>query len=81
MTRSTFEELLHIAREAGVQVRHAPLGGGGGGLVTLKGQRVLFVDTQAEPEDQLDRTLAAVAKLPQVAMRHVREDVRRLIQP
>jgi hypothetical protein len=41
------EELLALLETNGVTVRSEPLGGEGGGLCTIKGRRVLFVDTEA----------------------------------
>ena len=41
------EELLALLETNDVTIRSEPLGGEGGGLCTIKGKRVLFVDTQA----------------------------------
>lgn len=41
------DELVSILQSNGVEIRREPLGGSGGGLCTLKGQKVFFVDTQA----------------------------------
>lgn len=61
---TAFDELIALARKIGVVVRHAHLGGDGGGLVLIKGQRVLFIDQDAPAADQLDRTAGAMATLP-----------------
>ena len=76
---STFNELLRCAREAGIEVRHAPLGGGGGGLANIRGVQKLFVDTDAEPEDQLDRTIRALRDMPQVRALATRADLQKLL--
>ncbi len=55
MNRSTFEELLRCAQRAGIEVRHASLGGDAGGLAMIRGKRLLVVDKDAEPEDQAEK--------------------------
>jgi hypothetical protein len=80
MRRSTFEELLECARQAGIPVRHAALGGSGGGMALVKGKGQLFVDTDAEPEDQLDRTVDALARHPQIEVEKLRADVANLLR-
>ena len=41
------EELLALLETNDVTIRSEPLGGEGGGLCTIKGKCVLFVDTEA----------------------------------
>ena len=43
------EELLALLETNDVTIRNEPLGGSGGGLCTIKGRRILFVDTEAPP--------------------------------
>lgn len=77
---SAFDELLDLARRLGITVRHARLGGtGGGGLAKIRGQRQLFVDLDAVPEDQLDQTVTALANLDEIDNVFVRPDVRDLL--
>jgi hypothetical protein len=79
MNRSTFEELLRTAQRAGIEVRHAALGGAGGGLASVRGRRLLVVDTDADPEDQLDRTIAALRRVPEFLTQPLRPDVQQLL--
>ena len=58
---SRLESLLTVAEEIGIDVRVEPMGGEGGGLCVLKGQRVLFVDVSADLATRYDRTVAAMA--------------------
>lgn len=74
-----FDELLDLARRLGITVRHAHLGGSGGGLVKLKDKRQLFIDLDAEPMDQLDTTIGALATQPDLDTVYIRPDVRELI--
>ena len=77
---SAFDELLDLARRCGITVRHARLGGtGGGGLAKIRGQRQLFVDLDAAPDEQLDQTASALANLAEIDTVFVRPDVRDLL--
>jgi hypothetical protein len=76
---STFDELIDLARRLGIAVRHAHLGGQGGGLARIKDARQLFVDLDADPRDQLDQTAGALAGIPEVEQMFLRPDVRALI--
>ena len=57
----------------------AGLGGDGGGFCIIKGQKRLFVDTQADVETRYEHTLAAMAALPDIdthfLLPEVREDI------
>ncbi|HVP13712.1 MAG TPA: hypothetical protein VMV94_21230 [Phycisphaerae bacterium] len=79
--QSRFDALLSLAAEMGLTVRREPLGGEGGGYCMLRGQSVLFVDTMADLETRYERTLAALAPLPETDRRYlppeVREDLER----
>lgn len=74
-----FDDLLEFARRIGLTVRHAHLGGAGGGLAVVRGNRQLFVDLDAHPQDQLERTAAALASLAELDQVFVRPDVRELL--
>jgi hypothetical protein len=76
---SAFDELLDLARRLGVVVRHARLGGSGGGLAKIRGTRQLFIDVDAGPEDQLEQTVRALARLEEIDAVFVRPDVREMI--
>jgi hypothetical protein len=77
---SAFDELLETARRLGLVVRHVKLGGSGGGLALVKGQRHLFVDVDADPEDQLERAARALGGIPEAAQVSMRPDVRELVK-
>jgi hypothetical protein len=80
MNLNTFEALLEVAHQLGLEVRHVHLGGAGGGLACFKGKRQLFVDMDAEPEEQLDRTVDAMASMPEINDVFMRPDVRALFE-
>jgi hypothetical protein len=80
METGQFDELIDLAQRLGVTVRHAHLGGNGGGLVKLKDKRQLFIDLDAEPMDQLATTVGALVGLPELDGVYIRPDVRKLIE-
>ena len=49
----------------GIEIRKEQLGGAGGGLCTVHGRRVLFMDLDTDAATQLGRCLAALATLPE----------------
>ncbi len=75
------DELLRAAESIGLVIRKVPLGGEGGGFCVVKGERRLFVDTLADPETRYDKTLQALAGLPELEGLYltpeVREDIER----
>ncbi len=61
---SRLEALLAAAEQIGIDVRAEPMGGEGGGRCKFRNQQVLFVDTSADLATRYDRTLAAMAEMP-----------------
>ncbi|HYE19175.1 MAG TPA: hypothetical protein VEA69_12060 [Tepidisphaeraceae bacterium] len=76
---SAFDELIAATRNLGITVRHARLGGTGGGLAQVKGKRNLFIDLDALPEDQLDQTITAMASVPELETVFLRPELRKLL--
>jgi hypothetical protein len=74
------ESLLTLAEEIDLDVRAEPMGGEGGGLCRLKGKLILFVDTSADLATRYDRTVAAMANLPEINDRYVVPEVRQDIE-
>lgn len=74
---SRLEALLSLAEEIGIDIRAEPMGGEGGGLCRIKGHRVLFVDTFADLATRYDRTLSAIADLPELEDHYLAPEVRR----
>ena len=79
-TVAQINTLISLAEEMGIEVRQASLGGDGGGLCTIRGERVLFVDTTADAATRLERTARALAQLPEIEARFVRPDLRELLE-
>ena len=74
------DELLALLEANGVGIRSEPLGGGGGGLCTIKGRRTFFVDTQAPAGDVAARCAEAVPKVLDIESVYMRPEVRQLIE-
>ena len=74
--QTRLDALVALADEIGLSVRREPLGGSGGGYCVLRGQRVLFVDTMADLESKYERTLAALAPLPEIDEKYLRPEIR-----
>ena len=72
--------MLGLARRLGIAVRHAHLGGSGGGLAQVRGARQLFIDLDAHPIDQLEQTARALADISDVDALFIRPDVRQLLE-
>jgi len=70
------ESLLQAAERLGIEVRAEPMGSEGGGLCRLKGRQVLFVDTAADLATRYDRTLDALAGLPELQNLYLLPEVR-----
>jgi len=77
---STFDEMIELAKRLGITVRHAHLGGGGGGMALIKGKRQLFVDLDAEAADQLEQTAKALGRVGELEGVYVRPDVREILE-
>ena len=79
LTASAFDELLAVAAKLGITIRHARLGGSGGGLARFKSRQQLFIDLDADPADQLDQTARAVARIEGLDQVFLRPDLRTLL--
>ena len=74
------EGLLALLEQNGVSIRNEPLGGGGGGLCTLKEESIFFVDTQAPNAEIAVLCAEAVAKLVNTEKVYIKPEVRQFIE-
>ncbi|MDH4238906.1 MAG: hypothetical protein OEW48_05040 [Phycisphaerae bacterium] len=74
------EELLTLLEANGVTIRNEPLGGSGGGLCTMKGQSIFFVDTQAQSADIAPICAEAVSKVADIEKLYIKPEVRQFIE-
>ena len=78
--QNILEELLALLEANGVTIRNEPLGGSGGGLCSIKGQRIFFVDTQASSAVSAALCAEAVSKALDVEQIYVKPQVRQFIE-
>jgi len=74
------EELLELLEKNGVTIRSESLGGGGGGLCTIKGRPIFFLDTQAYTAEVAALCAGAVAKLIDIEKIYIKPEVRQFIE-
>jgi len=74
------EELLSLLENNGITIRNEPLGGSGGGLCTLKGQTIFFVDTQATSAEMAAVCAEAVSQLINTETIYIRPEIRQFIE-
>jgi len=74
------EELLALLEENGVTIRNEPLGGSGGGLCSVKGEQLFFVDTQALPTDVAALCAQALCRVVDIEKIYIKPEVRQFIE-
>ncbi len=74
------EELLALLEANGVAIRKEPLDGSGGGLCTVKGQAIFFVDTQATSAEVAALCSQAVSKIINTEQIYIKPEVRQFIE-
>ena len=74
------EEILAMLEANSVNIRREPLGGNGGGICTIKGQNILFVDTQAASAEMAAVCAQAVPKVVDIEEIYIKPEVRQFIE-
>ncbi len=74
------EELLALLEAQQVKIRREPLGGRGGGLAALKGEKLFFVDTEAASAEVATLCADAVRKLVDIETIYLRPEVRLFLE-
>ncbi len=74
------EELLALLEANSVAIRNEPLGGNGGGLCTIKGRQMFFVDTQAPSAVVAAICAQAVPKVVDIEQIYIKPEVRQFIE-
>ena len=78
--QSILDELLVLLEANGVTIRNEPLGGSGGGLCTIKAQRIFFVDTQAASIVSAAMCAEAVSIVVDVEQVYIKPLIRQFIE-
>jgi hypothetical protein len=74
------EELLGLLEANRVTIRREPLGGRGGGLATMKGGNIFFVDTEAACAEVAARCAEAVVRLVDIETIYLRPEIRQFLE-
>ncbi|MBL7188481.1 MAG: hypothetical protein ISS70_19315 [Phycisphaerae bacterium] len=74
------EELLSLLETNDVTIRNEPLGGSGGGLCTIKGRRILFVDTEAPSIVSAAICAQSLPKVADIEQIYIKPQVRQFIE-
>lgn len=74
------DELLALLEDNGVGIRREAMGGGGGGLCLVKGQRLFFLNTESASSDTAALCAQAVARVMDIEGVYLRPEVRRFIE-
>ena len=74
------EDLLALLEANGITVRNEPLGGSGGGLCTVKGEQIFFVDTQASSAEVAGLCAEAVSKMVDTENIYIKPEIRQFIE-
>ena len=74
------EELLGILEANGVVIRSEPMGGSGGGLCSVKGERIFFVDTQASSAEVAALCAEALCTVTDIDKVYIKPEVRQFIE-
>jgi hypothetical protein len=74
------QELLALLQANGVTIRNEPLGGSGGGLCTVKGKYIFFLDTQAPSVVAAVLCAEAVPKVADIEEIYIKPQVRQFIE-
>ncbi len=78
--QSILDELLALLEANGVTIRNEPLGGSGGGLCIIKGERIFFADTQASSIVSAAMCAEAVSKVVDVEQIFIKPLIRQFIE-
>ena len=78
--QAILDELLALLEASNVKIRSEPLGGNGGGLCSIKGEQIFFVDTQASTADVAALCAEAVKKVIDIEKVFIKPQVRQFIE-
>ncbi len=79
-TQKILEELLLLLESNGVIIRDEPLGGSGGGLCSIKGQWIFFVDTQAPSAVMSVVCAEAVPQVMDIEQVYIKPEIREFVE-
>ena len=78
--QAILEELIALLETNNVKIRNEPLGGSGGGLCSIKGEQIFFIDTQAPTADVAALCAEAVKRVVDIEKVFIKPQVRQFIE-
>jgi hypothetical protein len=79
-TEGMLDELLQLLEKAGVEVRMEQMGGGGGGVCSVKGKSIVFLDVQASAMERAAVCARALAKAVNLEEVYMKPEVRQFVE-
>jgi hypothetical protein len=79
LTVELLEQAIDVAKRAGYNLRQECLAGRGGGC-ELKGRKILFLDLDLSPDEQLEQVIATLRREPKAAELAPGPELRRLLE-
>jgi hypothetical protein len=79
-TQTILEELVMLLEAHGVIIRNEPLGGSGGGLCSLKGERIFFLDTEAPSAVTAALCAEALSQVMDIEQIYIKPEIREFIE-
>lgn len=70
------EAAIDLFGRFGVKVRREHLGGAGSCLCEIRGERVMYVDLDADLATQIDGSAAALAQIPEIETTYLPPELR-----
>jgi hypothetical protein len=74
------EELISLLKQSGVRVRREPIEESRGGLCTVAGEQVLFIDANADPLQAARLCARTLCRVVDIQALYVRPSVRDFIE-
>lgn len=73
------ETVIELLRQLGVSVRYERLGGEGGGLCHIRGETVMFIDSDADIVSTAERCIDSLASIPGSERMSVSAELKKLL--
>ena len=73
------EQALHVIRTLGYQIREECVGGNGGGICVVRGQKSFFLDPSLDVSEQLDVACEALQSEPAIYQLNLSPELSRML--
>lgn len=72
--------MLQLLEKNGIEVRLEQMDGSGGGICSVKGRRIVFLDTAAPASERAAVCAAAIAKVVNLEEIYMKPEVRQFVE-